>query len=66
MPVNTVLSDVWEVLETFEKAMAMIEALTLYLTTSGDRIDNDEDADGHGDEYDVFSWGGGIMRNMSK
>jgi len=32
-------------LETFEKAMAMIEAVTLYLTTSGERIDNDEDAD---------------------
>lgn len=32
-------------LETFEKAMAMIEAVTLYLTTSGNRIDNDEDVD---------------------
>jgi len=32
-------------LETFEKAMAMIEAVTLHLTASGEAIENEEDAD---------------------
>jgi transportin-1 len=32
-------------LETFDNAMAMIEAVTLHLTASGETIDNDEDAD---------------------